>query len=82
MAARSAAPARCLTITCLVQPSPLHRRLAFEHADLNQQAGEVVHPALVQDKAEPGGINITEQVYLQIDGKVDVAMQPLGKVEL
>jgi class 3 adenylate cyclase len=38
--------------------------------------------ARVQDKADPGGINITEQVYLQIDGKVDVAMEPLGKVEL
>ena len=38
--------------------------------------------ARVQDKAEPGGINITEQVFLQIEGKVDVAMEPLGKLEL
>lgn len=38
--------------------------------------------ARVQDKAEPGGINITEQVYLQIDGKVDIAMEPIGKIEL
>ncbi|MBM4342262.1 MAG: adenylate/guanylate cyclase domain-containing protein [Deltaproteobacteria bacterium] len=38
--------------------------------------------ARVQDKAEPGGISITEQVFLQIDGKIDLAMEPVGKVEL
>ncbi len=38
--------------------------------------------ARVQDKAEPGGISITEQVFLQIDGKIDLQMEPVGKVEL
>ena len=38
--------------------------------------------ARVQDKADPGGISITEQVYLQIDGKVDFSLEPMGKIEL
>ena len=38
--------------------------------------------ARVQDKADPGGISITEQVYLQIDGKVDFPIESLGKVDL
>lgn len=38
--------------------------------------------ARVQDKAEPGGISITEQVFLQVDGKLDYAMEAVGKVEL
>ncbi|MBI5609008.1 MAG: adenylate/guanylate cyclase domain-containing protein [Deltaproteobacteria bacterium] len=38
--------------------------------------------ARVQDKAEPGGISITEQVFLQIDGKVDMPIEAQGKVEL
>ncbi len=38
--------------------------------------------ARVQDKADPGGISITEQVFLQIDGKIDLQMEPVGKVEL
>ena len=38
--------------------------------------------ARVQDKAEPGGISITEQVFLQIDGKIDMQMEAVGKVEL
>lgn len=38
--------------------------------------------ARVQDKAEPGGISITEQVFLQVDGKLDYAMEAVGRVEL
>ncbi len=38
--------------------------------------------ARVQDKADPGGISITEQVFLQIDGKIDFPMESVGKVEL
>lgn len=38
--------------------------------------------ARVQDKADPGGISITEQVFLQLDGKVDLPMQSLGKIDL
>jgi class 3 adenylate cyclase len=38
--------------------------------------------ARVQDKADPGGISITEQVYLQIDGKMDLSLEPMGKTEL
>ncbi len=38
--------------------------------------------ARVQDKAEPGGISITEQVFLQIDGKVDLPIEAQGKVDL
>lgn len=38
--------------------------------------------ARVQDRADPGGISITEQVFLQIDGKVDMPIEALGKVEL
>ena len=38
--------------------------------------------ARVQDKADPGGISITEQVFLQLDGKLDLPMQSLGKIEL
>lgn len=38
--------------------------------------------ARVQDKAEPGGISITEQVFLQVDGKLDYPMEAVGKVEL
>ncbi len=38
--------------------------------------------ARVQDKADPGGISITEQVYLQIDGKIDFPIESVGKVDL
>ena len=38
--------------------------------------------ARVEAKAEPGGICITEQVYLQIDGKVDFDVEPIGRPEL
>ena len=38
--------------------------------------------ARVQDKADPGGISITEPVFLQIDGKIDYPFEKMGKIEL
>jgi class 3 adenylate cyclase len=38
--------------------------------------------ARVEAKANPGGICITEQVFLQIDGKVEAKVDALGKAEL
>ncbi|GEM_PF-3039849 len=38
--------------------------------------------ARVQDRGQPGGVCITEQVKLQITGRVDVPIEPMGEVPL
>lgn len=38
--------------------------------------------ARIEQLADPGGVCISEQVWLQVDGKVDFVAEPMGRVDL